>query len=144
MRQQAWLDAAPRHKGKAPDKQNRYQSFVHRNGYAPGMPDIGWGDHVLADFFECGPVLEAGEGKVPLSYSEIACWAVLTGAEVTPWQANAMQHLSRVYLSQFYAAANPSCPQPWTDGFVDREKVASATKGLFAKIAQAQQKKRGG
>ena len=49
-------------------------------------------------------------GLTPLSFSEIAAWANLTGRDLTPWEAALLRRLSRAFVGGYQTEDPPYEP----------------------------------
>lgn len=61
-----------------------------------------------------GLSLSGAMGPVPITWSEVAAWASLTGVDPEPWEAEALVDASRAYVSTLHESADkPAYLAPW-------------------------------
>lgn len=111
-------------------------------GIEPKYPEIEFGFHVIDYLFELGPVTYTGDGISPVSFTEIANWALLTRTPVSSWEAKALRGLSTAFVRQSVAAKDPKCPSPWEPERVDREIVSSGVEDLFRALKKRQEREK--
>jgi len=98
------------------------------------MPDIGEAEYLVS------ALSEVGEGKISdgrltsIDWVDIKAWIDVTGAEISPGEAEALRMLSSVYVSQYYEAMEKGCPSPNIEKLKDREVIASKVKSMFAML----------
>lgn len=154
MRQLAWLNAVPQtaqtttHGRKAPPANTLSRlKKMQAQGAAPSMPPLRPAlQPLLAHLQDVGPVLSGGMGPAPLTYGELQAWQASTGVELSPWQATLLRRLSREFVAETNAAADPARPAPWAPEHETEERRAAVARDLgigLRAIAQAQRGRRG-
>lgn len=76
------------------------------------MPQIDWGEHLIASLFEFGPASSGMNGPTPVSFSEIEAWARTTNTQVPGYEALQLRTLSQDYCHQYYESQDAHCPPP--------------------------------
>lgn len=112
---QAYLDTAPE-KGHA-----------RRINWSGGEPPIGALAHLVAPFFELGPVVSTGQGLRPIDWQDIHAWQQATNTKLQPREAKAMIDLSTTYIVQHYKSIKPDCMSPFI-GEIDHYALAARRK----------------
>ena len=72
-------------------------------------------DHILTLLLHAvGPVTFTGQGIVPVTWSELHAYCILSSIVLTPWQAQALIMMSRAYgISHHTAAQAKGSEAPW-------------------------------
>lgn len=91
---------------------------MRNEGREPDLPVIDYAEHLVEYMFEVSP---AGANGESCEYREIAAWAELTNTYLTPWEASALHHLCKTYMSQYYASKKYDCPAPYVNSLLDAE-----------------------
>jgi hypothetical protein len=94
------------------------------------MPELYSGRYLVGYLFEIGPVVPAGMGNGPISFSEIDAWSGITGRVLSPWEARILRELSIVYLNQQFLSEKPDCPAPSGDA-VDKKQLAKHIRNVL-------------
>lgn len=81
--------------------------------YVPDMPPLGGMNDLIKYLYEMGPVVAAGSGAGPVTFSEILAWCQLTGVALQPWEARLIRRLSAEYLSESHKAEKRDAQAPW-------------------------------
>lgn len=142
MRQQAWLNTAPkprRQAANAPARVTRLQQMrrdMKDDEYQPPMPPLDAAEHVVGFLWEIGPVLHGSMGAGPVTHEEIACWQQNIGVRLEPWEARFIRALSHEYLAESTRAESPDAQAPWqADGAEHRAVAAQGLKNAIRGIA---------
>ena len=102
-------------------------------------PEYQLPDTEEAEFFILA-LSEIGEGKISgdritsIDWSDIKYWIDVTGATISPGEAEALKTLSNIYVSQYYASMDSGCTSPNIEAPKDKEAVAGKIKNLFAML----------
>jgi len=137
VRHSAWLAAVP--EAAAHEKQQRTSRLerlreLHKDpDYQPDMPSVEGAAYLLGYLFDVGPVLAAGMGPGPITYTELAAWCQLHSIELEPWEVQFMRRLSFEYLNELRAAEQPDRPAPW--GVVRAQFTATNMRAQIAALA---------
>lgn len=99
------------------------------------MPEVGTGARLLGYLYEIGPTAPGGMGPAAISNQEIAAWCGLSGVRLTPWEAKTLRALSREYIAEQHAAADPARPAPWAPEEGDESAAAAVSLDMRADIA---------
>jgi hypothetical protein len=94
------------------------------------MPQLHAGSYLVGYLFEIGPVVPAGMGNGPISFSEIDAWVGITGRDLSPWEARILRELSIVYLNQQALSEKPDCPAPFC-GSLDKKQLAKHIRNVL-------------
>jgi len=132
VRQQAWLDTAPRQDGRSGDLRPRRETLPEdAPELALAMPSAG--ARLLRHLGELGWCSFAEGGPRPLGYAELQAWAQLTATRLTPWEALTLRALTSAYAGSAAVAQDASCPAPWPETeTVSRSQAAAFAAGLDA------------
>ena len=87
--------------------------------------------HLIEYLMEVGPTMPSGLGAAPLTHTEIRAWQADMGIELTPWEAQTLRRLSRVYIGQYQRSEAPDCPAPYGYTGPGREAVARKIDEAF-------------
>jgi hypothetical protein len=75
-----------------------------------------------------GLYLNGGYGPIPITWTEILSWSILTKTKITPWEACLIMKLSKAFVSQLSISKNPSCISPIQE--IDEEKLELKRKAI--------------
>lgn len=70
-------------------------------------------NYFILCLFEAGPVSQAGEHQIPITWSDLDAWQRGSGVSLPPWQLHLIRRLSADYLTEVMAARDPARPPPW-------------------------------
>ena len=96
---------------------------------------------VLSAFIAVGRSSFTGEAHVPITWSEVESYSRMSGAMLTPWEANQVINMSRIYCSTKAEATNdPMMPPPYMDDSEEylertRKSVSDQIKRAFSSKA---------
>lgn len=118
VRHAAWLDAIPEQEGKGSFPTNKVsrRKAMEARGSPIEMPPLDCGEYLLTHLYDLGPVVAAGMGTGPVTYSEIEAWQRVSGITLLPWEAALIRRLSGEYAAESNAATKPDRPPPYKDG----------------------------
>ena len=86
--------------------QDEFDAFIK-------MPEIDFEfRHLIEWIHELGFFLNGGMSAIPLSYSEIMAWAVMTENDPTPFDVRCLRDMSNAFLTMQDTAKNPDEPCP--------------------------------
>ena len=108
-------------------------------GEHPLLPPIAH-RYLVQWWLEIGPTVMAGMGEGPVSFADISAWQQVTGNMLEPWEAKAIRHLSREFLSQQHEARKPFCPSPAAaseEHAQMRDRVAGQFKALMGALRKS-------
>jgi hypothetical protein len=105
------------------------------------LPEIEDAEYVIDLLFEIGPVMHSGGGVVPLTFTEMQSWSLITGVFLTAWEALTIRRLSVEFARESTLSKNPERPAPWSIGVTDRASVADGIEEAFKKFAEEQKRK---
>lgn len=74
-----------------------------------------------------------GFGAQAISYAEIEAWVRVTGLPVSPWEGQALRHLSRVWVSEHHRAKDKDAAPPWRP---NPNTVADKLRLAFGAVAK--------
>jgi hypothetical protein len=97
-------------------------------------PDLKWGEFLVAQLFEFGPVAFSAAGPVPVSFQEIESWSRMTNTFIPTCDAILLKQLSKDYCSELRAAENKDREAPEIPGD-EIDKQARLDEG-FKEIMQ--------
>ena len=89
--------------------------LMKARGVAIDMPRLAAGRYLIDYLYEFGPVMPAGMGSGPVTFSEMEAWERKAGIELAPWEARLLRRLSGDYLAESHRATKPNCPPPFED-----------------------------
>lgn len=71
-----------------------------------------------------------------LTFAEIRHWCDLTGAELTPWEAETLRVLSEAYVVQLSKSHDPNAEPPYDSRSLDemRERTSNQFQRLFKRF----------
>jgi hypothetical protein len=103
------------------------------------MPQLIGGAYLVEILFEVGPAKPLGMGgSVAIDEIDLAAWMSNQNVRLTPWEAQAVKHLSREYAGMLSASAEPNTPAPWSDNKMlteeMREKISNAMSNWSNRI----------
>lgn len=101
-RQAAWLNAPQ--KGSNTARIERMEA----DGQVPDLPQCA-AMHMIGYLYEVGPMMQSG----PVTHGEIESWSRNTARTLSPWEARTIRALSVAYVTEHFAAADPSRPAPY-------------------------------
>ncbi|WP_332848716.1 hypothetical protein [Massilia sp. S19_KUP03_FR1] len=79
----------------------------------PEMPDLAWGRHLIDYLLEVGPVMAAGMGSAPITFTELSNWQAQLGLRLSPWEVRTLRRLSLEYNSESQLATKPDREPPF-------------------------------
>ena len=56
-------------------------------------------EYIVGAFYEVGPCGYGASGVVPLSFSELRSWSILTETDLKSWEASLLRTLSKIYCN---------------------------------------------
>lgn len=68
--------------------------------------------YILGYINELGFFINTGMGAIPLSYTEIANWAMLTDVDPSPFDVRVLRQMSSAFISYQDKSKKPECPDP--------------------------------
>lgn len=141
MKHQAWLSAVPESKSKCDGPRlSRLQQYREQQGEdAPllQLPELDAGEHLVDWLHRAGTVGHGAMGGVmALSWQELQAWDRLSGTGLTPWEAEAIMHLSQTYAAMSNKATKADCPAPYQPEDFDRDATADRIKQGLRQFAK--------
>jgi len=141
-RQLGWFHATPtaQNPHKKISNQEKPRSRLEKiidNGGTPLMPDIGDGSYLVEYWNDLGLFMEGQMGPVALSAQEIQSWQSGAQLSLNAWEFRVVMQMSRAYLSELRAGAEPECPPPYGnpanefDRATVSKKIGNAFKSLL-------------
>ena len=127
VRHCAWLMTVP-----DKEKQTRLDRLQATGSPLAELPELDGLQYLAEYLMEVGPVESTGMGPAPLSYREIASWSEATDTHLSPWDAQMLRHLSRVYVRAAHDAKEPSAPAPYRDAMNIEQQRQSVVAGFKA------------
>lgn len=88
--------------------------------------------HLVAWWFEMGPVSQGMNGPAPVPWSEIASWQDATGVSLSPWEGALIRKLSQAFIS-FHEKAQKGAPSPLLPPR-SRAEVRDKVRGVFSQL----------
>lgn len=89
--------------------------------------------HLAEHLQAIGPALPGGMGPVPITFAELSAWQAATGHRLQPWEAQAIHHASRAYVSSYAEGSEAGTPPPWIDPAAVRAGMNNSIKAAFSK-----------
>lgn len=87
------------------------------------MPPLDFGGYILEMATEIG-LFESG-------WEDINGWMQATGAELSPWEANAIHACIVSYTCGVKEFDGAQAAQPWTDGYVNRDRAEKSAREIL-------------
>lgn len=87
------------------------------------MPERGALSYLIDWLDELGFVVMDATGLRAVSWQDINYWSLMTGTDITPWEAKSLVSLSQGYLIEHREALNPARIAPYM-GKVDHAELA--------------------
>jgi hypothetical protein len=112
----AWLNATPEvelRKGETKRETKSRQQVLLAGDIEPEMPDLAWGKYLIDYLLEVGPVMAAGMGSGPITFTEIRSWRKELGLRLSPWEVRTLRRLSLEYNSESQLATKPDRDPPF-------------------------------
>ena len=103
------------------------------------LPEVDGCEYLITYLMDVGPAANNGMGQAPVSYSEIKAWAELTDTRLSPWDAEMIRRLSRVYVQESIRAKDPGAPAPYRDKLDTAQQRAAVVAG-FKSLAKRKSK----
>lgn len=98
--------------------------------------------HMVEHWLDVGPAMPGGYGDVPLTHTELDAWQRNCGLSLQPWQASLIRRMSRGYLVERVAGADPTRPPPWAEVSAQQKAaVAETLRRQLSAMARAGNKK---
>lgn len=132
VRQLAWLNATP----KGTDKPRRKQIDIAADaqGCEPDyqLPDVGCAGYFIDLLSQVGEARISGSELEPLDWSTLHAWQVVTGAKISPGDAEAIIYLSSSYVTQYIKSMDSACMSPHMEQPADdvESKIKAMVKML--------------
>lgn len=98
------------------------------------LPCIEEADYLVGMIAEIGEAKSHGQSLVQIEWQDILSWIEVTGAQISPGEAEAMKSLSGAYVSQYYQSLDSGSVSPVAPRQANREAVASKMHSLFAML----------
>lgn len=108
----AWLHAVPDKQPPKERRRSRYSTLKSTDSPLCELPTVESHGHLLRWLVELGITGHGMSGPIPLSWSDVFAWSMLTGTDVPPDEVLQLMQLSRTYCEQFSASKDPTCPSP--------------------------------
>jgi hypothetical protein len=112
----AWLNATPEvelQKGETKRETKSRQQVLLAGDIEPEMPDLAWGKYLIDYLLEVGPVMAAGMGSAPITFTEIRNWREEIGLRLNSWEVRTLRRLSLEYNSESQLATKPDREPPF-------------------------------
>lgn len=129
----AWLNAVPdvpQPKNMPAREAKSRQQVLQDVGIEPEMPDLVWGRHLVDYLLEVGPVMAAGMGSAPITFTELANWQAQLGLRLSPWEVRTLRRLSLEYNSESQLATKPDREAPFASSDAARLRSAKLQRDL--------------
>ena len=81
-------------------------------------------------------------GAAAFSWTEIAAWASLTGARLSPWEASTLRAASAAYAAQLSISHHANVPPPWEHPVARAERLKAQASDRLERI-RAKRKSQG-
>lgn len=94
------------------------------------MPDLAWGRNLIDYLLEVGPVMAAGMGSAPITFTELGNWQEQLGLRLSPWEVRTLRRLSIEYNSESQAATKPDREPPFASSDAARLRNAQIERDL--------------
>ena len=94
------------------EKTSRLDS-IRSAGGEPDLPEITAGQYLLGWLTSIGMARTGISGAVPVDFTEIMAWQVLTGHALTHWEAETLHALSVHYANTLNASRQKSAQAPY-------------------------------
>lgn len=92
------------------------------------MPPVDHYEHIVNWFLDIGPATAGMTGNVPISYTEIANWLLLTGTEATTFEIESLVKMSKQYCYQSAISEDINCAPPFAESYNEDELMAMRKK----------------
>jgi hypothetical protein len=129
----AWLSATPEvetPKGEAKRDTKSRQKQLADVDVEPEMPDLDWGKYLVDYLFEVGPVMAAGMGSAPITFTELGNWQAQLGLRLSPWEVRMLRRLSLEYNSESQLATKPDREPPFKSADAARLRNAQVERDI--------------
>lgn len=129
----AWLNAAPEvelRKGETKRETKSRQQVLLAGDFEPEMPDLAWGKYLIDYLLEVGPVMAAGMGSAPITFTELGQWQAQLGLRLSPWEVRTLRRLSLEYNSESQLATKPDREPPFKSSDAARLRNAQLESDL--------------
>lgn len=123
-------------KGSEKSRLQRLKDEKKDERYAPSMPPLDCGAHVLDYLWDWGPTLIGSMGDGPLTHAEIRACQENTGIELSSWEASTLMRLSKDYFAESHRATKRDCKAPWQDGSEAQTLIAVDTRDALRALAK--------
>lgn len=94
------------------------------------MPELEWGQHLIDYLLEVGPVMAAGMGSGPITFTELSNWQAQVGLRLSPWEVRTLRRLSAEYNSESQMATKPDREPPFASSDAARLRNAQIERDL--------------
>ena len=82
--------------------------------------------HIIDYLLEVGPTMPSGLGPAPLTHVELRAWQADMAIELSPFEAQTLRRLSRVWITHAQRSEAADCPAPY--GYTGPGRAAVAKK----------------
>lgn len=95
---------------------------------------MGEAGYIIDALSEIGEAKSHGDSLVQIEWQDIRAWIEITGATISPGEAEAMKSLSGAYVTQFYQSLDSGSTSPVLSKPQNREAVDAKMKSLFSML----------
>lgn len=115
----AWLHSAPKKNNKDESPKSRLSTLPKEHA-SRRLPEA---DSYLTKCFELsGFCLSGSMGAVPLTWSEVGSFSMLSGYQLNGWQSEQIIKMSRDYCYMLSKAKLLGYPSPYQEGYHDEDE----------------------
>lgn len=95
------------------------------------MPPLDWGQHIIDDLMEIGPVKSGGMGAVAIEQLDVWAWQQNQGIELDGWTCKEIIKLSRTYAAGLHEFSKPHAKRPWGQDAAENQQLKNAKMSSF-------------
>lgn len=96
--------------------------------------------YMIKLLMELGPVVNNGMGINGVSWQDINSWTLLTGVELSSWQASTLHLMSKAYANEYSRSNGENTHAPYipeADDQEARDRVSAGLKSFFKQYMAA-------
>lgn len=120
---------------------SRYEKLKESNSDLVDLPELDQLEYIVGWIDEVGLYEHGMNGPIPIAWSSIYHWSVLTQTMLAHWEAIMIKDLSIAYCNQYHKSSSPNEPPPYAPVVFDRDQVSSRVLKLFRSHSKYRKKR---